>query len=78
MTGKDFLTARGMNKVFENTLENIYGQKYKINFAESISAEEEQKYKEYTKSLEDTALTEFAKKMEEHKLEKEKKKEEKS
>ena len=78
MTGKDFLTARGMNKVFENTLENIYGQKYKINFAESISAEEEQKYKEFTKSLEDTALTEFAKKMEEHKLEKEKKKEEKS
>ena len=77
MTGKDFLTARGMNKVFENTLENIYGQKYKINFAESISAEEEQKYKEFTKSLEDTALTEFAKKMEEHKLEKEKKKAEK-
>ena len=30
MTGKDFLTARGMNKVFENTLENIYGQKYKL------------------------------------------------
>ena len=67
MTGKDFLTARGMNKVFENTLENIYGQKYKINFAESISAEEEQKYKEFTKSLEDTALTEFEKKMEKKK-----------
>jgi len=26
MAGKDFLEARGMTKVFEDTLENIYGK----------------------------------------------------
>ena len=78
MSGKDFLFARGMNKVFEETLENVYNQKYKINFSEAITEEEETKYKEYTKSLENEALNEFAKQLEEQKIEKEKKKEEKN
>ena len=49
MSGKDFLTARGMNKVFEDTIENAYNKKFKVDFTEAITAEEELKYREITK-----------------------------
>ena len=65
MSGKDFLVARGMNKVFENTLENIYNKKFKINFSEVMSQEEEQQYKTFTKSLEDSAINEISKQLDE-------------
>lgn len=74
MSGKDFLNARGMSKVFEDTLESIYNTKYKINFVEEISSEEEKKYKEFTKELEASAIEEVKKQNEESKKEKENKK----
>ena len=77
MPGKDFLMARGMNKVFEDTLENVYGQKYKINFIENINAEEEEKYKALSKNIEEDAISAISKRIEDAKLEKATKKDEK-
>ena len=75
MNGKDFLIARGMNTVFENTIENLYNKKFKMNFSEVMTNEEELKYKEFTKKLEDEAISEVAKQIEEVKIEKQQKKE---
>ena len=72
MAGKEFLIARGMNKIFEETLENIYNRKFKINFIDEMSNEEKSHYKELTKSLEGEAINEVSKQ-----LEKQHKKEEK-
>ena len=69
LTGKDFLTARGMNKVFEDTLENLYGQKFKINFAENINLQEEEKYKKFSKNIEERAISEISKRIENAKTE---------
>lgn len=75
MPGKDFLDARGMNKVFEQTLENIYGQKYKINFAENIDNQEIEHFKELSKQREQDAINAIEKQNEENKLQKDNKKE---
>lgn len=40
MMGIELLTARGMEKIFEDTLERIYNKKFKIKFNENISEEE--------------------------------------
>ena len=76
MPGKDFLMARGMNKVFEDTLENIYGQKYKIDFVEKSENMENDKYKMMASSVEEQALNEITHAIEEVKQEKQTKKEE--
>ncbi|MBR2743909.1 MAG: PolC-type DNA polymerase III [Clostridia bacterium] len=75
MAGKEFLSARGMNKVFEDTISNIYNKKFKITFQEAVSSEEEHKYKEYSKSIEEEAINAISKHIEEAKLEREQKKE---
>ena len=77
MSGKDFLAARGMNKVFEDTVENIYNKKFKVTFSDAMTAEEESKYKEVTKQLEEEAINNVSKQIEDAKLEKEQKKAEK-
>ena len=77
MPGKDFLMARGMNKVFEDALENVYGQKYKINFIESSENREDEKYKEFAQNIETNAISEITQKIEEAKIQRANKKEEK-
>ena len=76
MPGKEFLDARGMNKVFEETLENIYGQKYKINFTENVDNKEIEHFRELSKQREQDAISAIEKQNEENKLQKENKKEE--
>ena len=77
MSGKDFLNARGINKAFEDTIENVYNKKVKVNFQESMTADEEERQRAYMKQLGDEAVSEVSKQLEEAKLEKEQKKAEK-
>ena len=77
MSGKDFLAARGMNKVFEDTVENLYNKKFKVTFSDAMTADEESKYREVTKQLEEEAINNVSKQIEEAKNEKEQKRAEK-
>ena len=44
--GADFLTARGFDKVLENTLKSLYGKAYKVSYIEDLQEEEMQKIKQ--------------------------------
>lgn len=56
VTGKDFLTARGFEKILENLISNFYGKEYKVDFVEQLDKELVRKMEENTKRVERMAI----------------------
>ena len=54
--GAELLYGREMDKIFSETLESVYGKKYKIEYIEEFSEEKEEQYKKYTEQLEEKII----------------------
>ena len=54
--GKEFLIARGFEKILEETLLNFSGQTFKVNYTEHINNELIKEYEENVKKTEKIAI----------------------
>ena len=54
--GRDFMVARGFEKLLEDILLNFYGQKYKVSYVEKLDQELVKRYEENTKRIEKIAI----------------------